>query len=129
MGRLISAGSICYDQLDFFSPVPPFARMMGAASSDLSVRLFVNNAIVSWPIASGVSVLDSSVASGKVYFSEIPGNPGFYSIRFFPDRVGFWRIVFTHVALGVEEIREYDAFPPGVLRPSTGSLVPSTSRC
>jgi len=85
----------------------------------VALVIFANNAVVAWPIADGTNIPDSSVASGTVYFNEIPGSPGYYSVRFFPDRVGFWRLDFRVTALGQEIIKEYDivassVFTPGV---------------
>ncbi len=127
MGRLISAGALAYEQLDFFFPVGTSRRFTGISASDLQMWLFVNNQILSWPLVDGSSVVDSSIVSGKVYFNEIAGSPGFYSLRFFPDRVGFFRMAFLNPSISVEVSKEFDVVPPGVLRPSTGGLIPSTS--
>lgn len=129
MGRLISAGSIAYEQLDFFVPAGSVNRVNGIVPSALQMTMFVNNVAIAWPIVDGSAVADSSVSAGRVYFNEIAANPGFYNVRFFPDRVGFYRLVFLYSVLGQEVVREYDVLAAGVLRPSTGGLVPSTSRC
>lgn len=128
MGRLVSAGVLVYDQLDFFLPAGSVNRVQGVPVANLSLAVFVNNALVLWPLADGTSVADSSISAGTVYYSQISGSPGFYSVRFFPDRVGWWRLVFSNPSLGVEEVRDYDALPPGVLRPSSGGLNASFSK-
>ena len=128
MGRLVSAGSLVYEQLDFFLPPGSINRVTGIPAANLSVIVFANNMALSWSLADGTSVPDSSVSSGIVYFNEIASNPGYYSVRIFPDRVGSWRLVFQNISLAVELIREFDALPPGVLRPSTGGLIASTSK-
>jgi hypothetical protein len=127
MGRLISAGALAYEQLDFFFPSGTVNRVTGIPSSSLQMWLFVNNQILSWPLVDGTMVADSSISSGHVYFSEIAANPGFYSLRFFPDRTGYWRIVLLSQAPPIELEKSFDVLPPGVLRPSTGGLIPSTS--
>ncbi len=133
MGRLISAGALAYDQLDFFFPDGSASRVPDIQASGLQMWLFVNNGVLSWPLVDGTSVPDSSVSSGHVYFNQIAASPGFYSLRFFPDRVGFFRMVFLHPSYGIEVERNYDVLPSGVLRPSNGGLIASTaspsSRC
>jgi hypothetical protein len=69
----------------------------------------VNNQILSWPLLDGTAVADSSISAGNVYFNEIIGAPGFYSLRFFPDRVGYWRI--SVVASSFESLLEFDVNP------------------
>lgn len=127
MGRLISAGVLAYEQLDFFFPAGTVTRVAGIPASGLQMWLFVNNQILSWPLVDGTMVADSSIVAGSVYFNEIAASPGFYNVRFFPDRVGFFRMVFLSQPYSIELSREYDVLPPGVLRPSTGGLIPSTS--
>ncbi len=87
----------------------------------------MNNSVLFWPLVDGSSVPDSSVVAGNVYFNEIASCPGFYSVRFFPDRVGFFRFVFLHSGYSIEVEKDFDVLPPGVLRPSSGGLIPSTS--
>ncbi len=132
MGRLISAGALAYEQLDFFFPPGSVSRATGIISSDLVLTAFVNNALLSWPLQDGTMVADSSISSGKIYFNEISAAPGgYYSIRFFPDRIGYYRFSFLHPIYGIELERSFDVVPAGVLRPSTGGVIASTSgsRC
>lgn len=121
MGRSLPTTSIVRDQVDVFNPPTSFTRVTGISSSGLSVKTFINNSLISWPIVDGSSVSDSSVSSGKIYFNEIPGSPGFYSIRFYPDRVGFWRLVFIPSLTSVEIVREFD-ISPSSFGNSTGGL-------
>jgi hypothetical protein len=130
MGRLISAGALAYEQLDFFFPSGSISRATGITASDLRMSLFVNNTFLHWDLTDGAAVPDSAISSGHVYFNEISGSPGYYSVRFFPDRVGYFRFVFIHSAYSIELEKEFDILPPGVLRPSSGGVIPSTgSRC
>jgi hypothetical protein len=128
MDRLVSAGSIVYEQLDFFLPPGSTNRVTGIPAVNVSVRVFANNVLLPWSLIDGLIIPDSSVTSGSVYFNEISSNPGFYSVRIFPDRIGFWRLVFLNSTLSTEIIKEFDAIPPGVLRPSSGGLNASTSK-
>jgi len=132
MGRLISAGALAYEQLDFFLPAGTSRRVTGILSSNIQMWMFVNNQILSWPLVDGSSVPDSDIAAGKVYFNEIAGSPGFYGLRFFPDRIGLFRMTFLNPSISIEVSKEFDVLPPGVLRPPSGGLIPSTtpsSRC
>lgn len=129
MGRLISAGALAYEQLDFFLPAGSSNRVPGIVVANMQMTMFVNNAVIAWPLTDGGAVADSSISAGRVYFNEIAAAPGFYSVRFFPDRVGFYKLSFVVTAYSIEVDKEYDVLPPGVLRPSTGGIIPSTSRC
>lgn len=108
MGRTVTAGALARDQVDIYNPPNGFTRSTGVVSAGVSVTCFVNNAPVSWPVADGTSVQDSSISAGMVYFNEIAGSPGFYALRFFPDRVGYWRLVVSIASTSVEAIKEYD---------------------
>ena len=108
MARTIVAGRLAFDQVDFFESGH---RKTGVAWSDLQMRAFLNASVLSWSLVDGTFTPDSGIGAGSVFFNEIVGVNGYYLVRFFPDRPGFWRIVLSHPVLGVEVIREYDAFP------------------
>ncbi len=118
MGRSVSAGCLIRDQADFYLPGGT-QRASGISVSQVSLDAFSDNGLLEWPIADGSAVADSSISAGTIYFSEIYGAPGFYSIRFFPDRVGYWRMVLRVSAFGSEAIREYD-ITPSSSSPSNG---------
>lgn len=129
MSRLINAGSVVYDQLDWFNPNNSINRAPGLTIAAISFLGFVNNSVLIWNFADGTSVLDSSISAGTVYFNEITGQPGYYQIRFYPDRVGIWRLTFRQISLQIEIIKEYDVLPVGTLKPGATSagLIPSFS--
>lgn len=129
MSRLLNAGSIVYDQLDWFNPNNSINRAPGLTIAAISFLGFVNNSVLIWNFADGTSVLDSSISAGTIYFNEITSQPGYYQIRFYPDRVGIWRLTFRQIALQTEIIKEYDILPVGTLKPGTTSagLIPSFS--
>lgn len=108
MSRALPAACLVRDQLDVFDPAGSITRATGITTSDLSITLFLNNVKVNWSLMDGSAVADSSISSGFIYFNPISGSNGFYSIRFFPDRVGFWRLVVRHATLEQEIIKEYD---------------------
>jgi hypothetical protein len=122
MGRLLPAGSIIRDQLDFFFPLGSIIRVTGMTIASLSNVVFVNNSPLAWPLQDGSLVPDVSIVAGAIYFNELAGNPGYYAIRFFPDRVGFWRITFTNSGIGTEIIKEYDVVPAGTFTPGLSGL-------
>jgi hypothetical protein len=70
--------------------------------------MFVDGSLLAWGLSDGTFVANSSVGAGLVFFNEIPSASGFYLVRFFPDRPGFWRIVLRHPTLG-EVVNEFDA--------------------
>lgn len=128
MSRLVSAGVLILDQPDFYFPAGSINRAPGIVVSNLQSQLFVNNQALSWPIVDGTSVPDASVSAGQVYFSALP-TAGFYSLRMFFDRVGFWRLILTHSGLGVQIIKEYDAVPSGTFKGGpAGGLVASFTK-
>jgi hypothetical protein len=111
MGRSISATSLVFDQVDLYNPPGSITRVAGVLASNVSVSVFSNNVLLPWTIQDGSAVPDSSISAGVIYFNEISGQPGFYSVRFYPDRIGFWRLVFSVPSIAAEVIREYDITP------------------
>jgi hypothetical protein len=107
MARTIFAGRLAFGQTDFFESG---ARKTGLVWSDLQMQMFVDGSLLTWGLSDGASVADSSIGAGFVFFNEISGASGFYLVRFFPDRPGFWRIVLRHPTLG-EVVSEFDAVP------------------
>jgi hypothetical protein len=55
------------------------------------LKMFVDETLVSWSLLSGVNIPNVRVTSGKVYWTEI--HPGYYTIRFFPNLLGLWRVI------------------------------------
>ena len=72
--------------------------------------VFVDGQVLSWSLVDGAFVADSGIGAGLVCFNEVAGAAGFYLVRFFPDRTGFWRIVLQHPDLG-EVVCEFDSLP------------------
>lgn len=125
MGRLVSAGSVIYSQVDFYQSANSINRLSGLTIASLSSLSFVNGANLNWPLTDGSLISDSSVSSGNLYFNEI-SSTGNYLVRFFADRVGFWRISIIYSGLQVERILEFDVIAAGALKPgSAGGLVAS----
>jgi hypothetical protein len=116
MGRQLPAGQLIRDQIDLYMPAGSINRVVGESYQSLQLSVFADNGLIAWPLADGSTVADSSVSAGTVYFNQIAGAPGYYAVRFFPDRVGFWRLVFREPTLNEEVILSYDVAParPGV---------------
>jgi hypothetical protein len=94
-GRVVQANQVVLDQVDFFQP-DGFTRVVGLIPASLVSQIFYNNTIQPWPLVSGLGVTDAQVTSGRVYFNEVPGSPGFYNVRFRPNALGFWRNLLTY---------------------------------
>ena len=96
-GRVVQANQVVLDQVDFFLS-DGFTRVSHLIPGNLEAQLFFNNSPQAWPLVPGVGVADPQVNAGFIYFNEIPGLLGFYSVRFRPDSLGYWRIVLTYPA-------------------------------
>jgi hypothetical protein len=121
MSRLIAAGAVVYDQLDFYSPSNFIIRASGVVIANLTASLFVNNGSLSWPLVDGALVPDSSVTAGSIYLNEISNFNGYYNLRFWPHQIGFWRLIIVHNALSQEIIKEYDVLATGALKPTSSA--------
>jgi len=119
MSRLLAAGAVVYEQLDFYNP--PTMRATGVVPANLTLTLFLNNQLLSWPLEDGSVVADSSISAGSVYFNEISGSPGYYSVRFFPHQIGYWRLIIRHSAFSQEEKKEFDIIASGSLKPTSAA--------
>lgn len=108
MGRTINSGCLVRTQADFYFPIGSFYRSVGIGIASLTSYLFLNNQLVSWDLSDGTSVPDSSISPGSIYFNEISNSPGFYSVRFLPNQVGFWRLILKNNSIYSESISEYD---------------------
>jgi hypothetical protein len=71
-------------------------RAQDVQTTDLLLRVYVDDSPLGWTLVSGVGVPDVRVAAGRVYWTEF--STGFYSIRFFPNALGVWRILLTFPA-------------------------------
>jgi len=107
MTRTIVAGRCAVAHPDFFESGQ---RKQGLVWSDLQCTAFVDGSLLAWPLADGAYLASSTIGAGALYFNEIPGAAGHYCARFFPDRVGFWRLVLRHPTLG-ESVLEFDSVP------------------
>jgi len=106
-GRLVQNNQVVFDQADFFLS-NGFTRITGLTISDLTMDIFFQNVTQPWLFVSGVGVTDVQVVSGRVYFNEISGKPGYYSVRLRPNAVGYWRLILSYTA-GLQTVgQDYD---------------------
>lgn len=113
-GRLLRINETVIDQVDYFQ-VDGFNRVAGLTFANLSSRLFFNNVVQPWSLVNGATVSDHLVAASAIYFHEIAGAPGHYSVRFRPNAAGYWRLVLTYAAGQQTVAHDYDV----VLEPSS----------
>ncbi len=106
-GRIVQQNQVVYDQVDFFQS-DGFTRVTGLTASTVSLNAFFENVAQPWPLTNGLTVLDAQVASGYVYFNEVPGSPGYYNIRWRPNAVGYWRLLITYTPGQQIEAQDYD---------------------
>ncbi len=114
-GRLVYANQTVVDQADFFQS-DGFTRVTGLTVNNLVCQIFFDNQLQPWPFVTGANLNDTQIASGNVYWLEIPGNPGFYSVRFRPNAIGYWRLLITSTAGQQSLGQDYDvsSAPPSV---------------
>jgi hypothetical protein len=96
-GRIVQINQVVFDQADFFE-ADGFTRKVGLGIVDLVSQVFFENELQPWPLVDGSTVTDAQVRSGQLYWTEVPGSPGFYDIRWRPNATGYWRILTTYTA-------------------------------
>lgn len=114
--RVVHSGLLVFEQVDLFLPDGK-TRVQGVTAADVRVKVHVGSTDLAWPVVSGTSVADVQAAAGKVYWEEFEA--GFYSVRFFPNRIGLWRLIVTWPAGNQAVSQMYDVIPkpafPGAL--------------
>src|SRR4051812_33893693 len=105
--RRVSINQTVFDQADFFQN-DGFTRQAGLTLVDLASQLFFNNVLQPWTLTDGAPVPDSHTRAGSIYFNEITGATGHYSVRLRPSASGYWRLVLVY-AVGQQILtRDYD---------------------
>lgn len=122
LGRHVPTNETICAQADFFEP-DLYTRVTGIDFSQVQVRTFSMNVSQPWPVVPGEGVTDAQVVSGRVYWSEIPGAPGYYSVRFRPNAAGYWRLVIDYPTGQQIVGLEFDVTP----RPATASGLQSST--
>jgi len=118
-GRVIPINQTVVDQTDFFE-ADGYTRVVGLTPADVVLTMFFDNIQQPWPILSGLGVSDAQVVSGQVYFNEIAGSPGYYSVRFRPNAAGYWRVIVEY-PVGIQILaQDYDVTAPAAATSSGG---------
>jgi hypothetical protein len=116
-GRLVQINQVVLDQADYFQ-LDGYTRVTGLTVGDLVSQLFYNNIEQPWPLLDGLGVPDAQVSSGRVYFNEVPGSPGIYSVRFRPNALGYWRYLLTYPVGQQIMAQDYDVTPTAAVASS-----------
>jgi len=109
--RAVQVNQVIFDQVEILQ-ADLFTRVLGLTVANVTLALTYNNDVVSWPLVSGVSVIDSLIVAGNVYWDQLPS--GAYGLRFFPNALGTWSIEIAYSA-GSPNQRvtvTYDVFNP-----------------
>jgi hypothetical protein len=115
--RNVNVSRLVLDQVDFFRPDGK-TRSQGVTVADLNLKLFFNGSQVSWPLVNGATVQDLQVTAGQVYWTEFLS--GFYTVRFFPNVIGSWRILLTYPLYDQAVSLAYDVALPTFVPVSSG---------
>jgi hypothetical protein len=109
--RSVQANQVVFDQVEILQ-ADLFTRVLGLVVADVVLTLTYNNIAVSWPLVSGTGTTDAQIASGSVYWDELPS--GAYGLRFFPNALGMWsvEIAYSTGALNQRVTVTYDVFNP-----------------
>lgn len=107
--RRVEANQTVNDQADLFQG-NGYDRVTGVGFSSITLKIFWNNITQPWTIADGSGLTDAQITSGKVFWHEIAGSPGYYAVRFRPTATGLWRIVLTYPAGSQVNQIDYDVY-------------------
>jgi hypothetical protein len=115
--RTVSVSKLVLDQVDLFRPDGK-TRAQGVAIGDLNLKLFFKGSRIEWPLVSGTNVQDLQVTAGQVYWTEF--ETGFYTLRFFPNVIGAWRVLLTYPVYDQAVSLSYDVVQPALIPVSSG---------
>jgi len=108
VNRSVPTSTLVFDQVALYA-VDGVTRVTSAAASGLIIKVFLNGALQNWTVAAGAGVQNAQISSGTVYFQEISGAPGFYSVRMFLPAPGFWTFSLVYTSVLQERVLSYDA--------------------
>jgi hypothetical protein len=117
-GRRVGINQTVLDQADFFQG-NGFTRQLGLTVADVTGIVFHNNVIQPWTLTDGAPITDSLVRSGLVYFHEMTGTSGYYSLRMRPNALGSWRLLLTYGAGQQIAAQDYDVSAESPTAPSS----------
>ena len=117
--RIIPVNTTIVDQVDFFQG-DYYTRIENLPHTALVLNLFNENSKLAWPWVSGGGLGNGQILSGSVYYSQITGAPGYYSVRFRPNAAGYWRLVLNYPGGVQASALDYDVVTPSMF-PGSGS--------
>jgi hypothetical protein len=106
-----------FEQVDLFLGDGE-TRSTGVLVAGLQVVVHTGPTVLTWPLVTGVSIPDIRIAAGKIYWTEF--SSGYYSIRFFPNVVGLWRVIVTYPAHNQAKSYTYNVVAPTSNVPTIG---------
>lgn len=111
--RLIPTNQPALDLADIFQ-VDGYTRITGLSASNVAIAVFCNNVPQPWTTLNGAGLTDAQLLAGHVYWHEVGAGTGYYSVRWRPNGVGFWRVLITYAAVPQVTALDYDvvAFSP-----------------
>jgi|WetSurMetagenome_2_1015567.scaffolds.fasta_scaffold230182_2 hypothetical protein len=115
--RTINVSKLVFDQVDLFM-ADGKTRAQSVSIGDLNLKVFFKGSRIEWPLVSGTNVQDLQVTAGQVYWTEFES--GFYTLRFFPNVLGAWRILLTYPAYDQAVSLSYDVAQPTFVPVSSG---------
>lgn len=124
--RVVRINQPVRDQADFFEG-DGFTRQAGLTIADVTSALFYDNVPLPWVLTDGAPVSDSQVKAAYVYFHEIAGAPGYYSLRFRPNAAGYWRLCMVYGAGEQLLAQDYDVTSEALQM--RGGLTASFTNC
>jgi hypothetical protein len=108
--RSVTANQTISDQADFFTG-DNFTRVTNLTLNDIALKVFWDNQLQPWTLVDGTLVANAQVNAGYVYFTPIPGATGYYSIRWRPQALGYWRVALNYASGSQFNLLDYDVLP------------------
>jgi hypothetical protein len=124
--RQVPTNETVLSQVDFFQP-DGYTRVAGIGFAQVVVQTFWQNVPQPWSVVTGAGVTDAQVVAGRIYWNEVPGASGYYSVRFRPNAAGYWRLSVGYPA-GLQVVaQDFDVAPR--LTTSTGLQSSTVKGC
>jgi hypothetical protein len=115
--RVVNVSRLVFDQIDLFK-ADGQTRASGVTIGSLNLKIFFKGSRIEWPLVSGTNIQDLQVTAGRVYWTEFES--GFYTLRFFPNVIGAWRVLLTYPEYDQAVSLSYDVSMPTFVQVSSG---------
>ena len=87
------------------------SRVTGLTFEDFGVDGIFNGSYSLVPLLDGVGVPDIQVSPGSLYINEVTPGSGLYSVRFWPNEIGYQSFIITCNMYTTESNLNYDIIP------------------